>query len=90
MANEIDFVKNEKNYWEASIASSGESIVVEITREKGGTFLVFGNLEGLDKVLLENFGPGADRNLMMQIDDIPEGVTITFISFTEVKSAKYV
>ena len=87
MAEEITFSKNSNDKWEASIVSKGSPMAVEINREKQGSLLVYGNLEGMDKVLLENYGPSAEKNHLVEVD-VPAGVTITIESYTEVKGAK--
>lgn len=89
MAEEISFSKNDKGFWETSFVSNGNCQALEIIREKPGTLLVYGHIDGMNKVLLDDYGPGADCNQLIEID-IPTDVTITLVSYTEVKSAKRV
>ena len=88
MATQLTFNKNSKEHWETSFSSNGDPMAVEIIRVKGGTILVYGNLDGMDKVLLENLGPGADRNQLLEID-VPANVIITIESYSEVNAAKF-
>lgn len=87
MAKELTFRKNESDKWESVIESEGKPIAVEINRDKHGSLLFYGSLTGMEKVLLENYGPYADKHQIVEID-VPSGVTITIESGVEVTSAK--
>lgn len=87
MAEELNFTHNGQGRWETSFTSSGDRIAVELNRVESGTLIIFGNLEGLEKTTLHNFGPGSDQDLMFEID-APEDVKLTLVSYTEVTAAK--
>lgn len=89
MAKELKFEKNETGKWEASIESEGVPMAIEINREKAGSLLIYGNLEGLEKVVLENYGPSAEKHHLVEVD-VPAGVKITIESYTEVRGASAV
>lgn len=89
MGRELSFEKNSQGKWEASIESQGEPMAIEINREKGGSLLIYGNLEGMEKVVLEHYGPNAEKHHLVEVD-VPAGVTITIESYTEVKGASTV
>lgn len=89
MAKEIKFAKNASDKWEASIVSEGEPMAIEINREKAGSLLIYGNLEGMEKVVLENYGPSAEKHHLVEVD-VPAGVVITIESYTEVRGASAV
>lgn len=88
MAKQLVFEKDENGHWVASFTSTGETMALEINRTEGGTLQIFGNLEGMEKVLLKNFGPGAFKNQLFEVD-VPGNVTITVESYTEVTGANY-
>lgn len=89
MATQLSFTKNEKNQWEGSFVSSGNPCAIEVNRENPGTLIIYGNIEGMEKVILHNFGPGADCNILAEID-VPSDVVITVVSFVEVTDAQIV
>lgn len=89
MATDLIFEKNNKNIWETTIQSNGETMVVELIRAEKGTLIIYGNIDGLDKIILSNLGPGADKNILFELD-FPLGVIITIESYTEVLFAKCV
>ena len=89
MATQISFIKNIQGFWETSFVSNGNCMALEITREKPGNILVYGNIEGMNKILIDDYGPGADCNQLIEVD-VPNDETITIVSYTEVTSAKIV
>lgn len=89
MAKQISFSKNDKGFWETTIVSEGNCMALQIMREKPGTLLVYGNIDGMNKIMIEDYGPGADCNQLIEVD-IPKDVTITVVSYTEVTDAKIV
>ncbi len=86
MATELEFTKNE-GVWKAEVVSPGSPIAVEVNRSAIGPFLVKGSISGMAEVLLKDFGPGAYKDLLFEID-VPEGINLCFTSYTEVISAK--
>lgn len=89
MATALSFTKTSGGHWEASFTSSGDRIAVEVNRASAGTLLVLGCIEGLEKTTLQNFGPGADQDLIFEID-VPADVKIFLVSYSEVSAAKIV
>lgn len=89
MATTLSFTQNSSNRWEASCTSSGDRIAVEITRTKSGPLIVYGNITGLGKKMIHDFGPSAEDTVIFEID-VPADIDITIESFTEVTSAKIV
>lgn len=87
MAKELNFTKNDQGHWEASFAASGERMAIEVNRKSSGPLLVSGSIDDLKEILLRDFGPKANEDLMFEID-VPEDVTVTIVSFTEVEEAK--
>lgn len=87
MAKELNFTENSRGYWEASFSSSGERIAIEVNRKNAGPLIVLGSIDGLKKIMLKDFGPKPNEDLIFEID-VPEEVTVTIISFTEVEDAK--
>ncbi len=87
MATTLSFVQNEHGHYEASCTSSGDRMAVEVNRTSPGTLIIFGCIDGLEKTILQNFGPGADQNIIFEID-VPDEVVISIVSYTEVTSAK--
>lgn len=86
MATELKFTIGD-GVWTAEVVSAGTPMAVEVNRTESGPFIVKGSIDDLSQVTLRDFGPGADRNLLFEID-VPEGVTIHFISYSEVVGAK--
>ena len=87
MVNDLNFTQNAKGYYEASVTSSGDPIAVKINRADFGTFIVYGTIDNLEPSILSNFGPGADQDLIFEID-APADVNIILVSYTEVVAAK--
>jgi len=86
MATELKFTKSGKE-WQSEAMSPGNPIAVEVNRSANGPFLVKGSINGMAEVLLKDFGPGAYKDLLFEID-VPNGVNLHFTSYTEVVSAK--
>ena len=86
MATVLEFTKAE-GVWKAEVVSPGSPIAVEVNRLAIGPFLVKGAISGMAEVLLKDFGPGAYKDLLFEID-IPEGINLYFTSYTEVTSAQ--
>lgn len=87
MATSLSFTQNEQGHYEASCTSQGDRMAVEVNRTAPGTLIIFGCIDGLEKTTLQNFGPGADQNIIFEID-VPEDVELSIVSYTEVTSAK--
>lgn len=87
MATNLEFTKTD-GVWTAEVVSPGSAIAVEVNRTECGPLLVKGSVEGLKEIPLHYFGPKTDRDLLFEVD-VPEGVRIHLISYTEVTGAKY-
>lgn len=86
-ATDLTFTQNAQGHYEANCTSSGDRIGVNLNRAASGTLIVFGSIENLEKSPLYNFGPGADQDLIFEIDT-PADVKLTLVSYTEVTAAK--
>lgn len=89
MATTLTFKQNEQGCYEASYTSTGDRVAVEVNRTTSGTLIVYGNITGMNKTMLHNFGPGTFKDQFFEID-VPADVEITIVSFTEVTDAKIV
>lgn len=87
MATALSFTKTSGGHWEASFTSSGDRIAVEVNRVASGPLIVCAAIDSMNKKTVQDFGPGADADMIFEVD-VPEGITITVISFTEVKTGK--
>lgn len=87
MATNLTFTKNSQNLWETSYSTTGERVALEIIRTSSGPLIVKGNVGGLNDVTIKDFGPGAPADLLVDVD-LPAGVSVSIVSFTEVTSAK--
>lgn len=87
MATNLTFTKNSRNLWVASYSTTGERVALEIIRVSSGPLIVKGNVGGLNDVTIKDFGPGAPADMLVDVD-LPDGVSVSIVSFTEVTSAK--
>lgn len=89
MATTLNFTQSIPNKWEASCTSSGNRMAVQINRSSKGPLLVYGNIDGLEKQILQDLGSDMEKDVIFEID-VPDGIEITIVSFVEVTGAKIV
>lgn len=89
MAEELNFTQNSQGKWETTFTSSGDRMAVEVERTNSGSLIIYGRIEDMEKRFIHDFGPGANRAMIFEID-VPADIDITILSYTEVTSAKIV
>lgn len=87
MATSLNFTQNAQDHWEATFSASGDRMGVEVNRTASGPLVVYGSIDGLNKNLIQDFGPDAFQDLLFEID-LPSDIEITIVSFSEVIAAK--
>lgn len=89
MANTLTFTNDNQGHWESSCTSSGERMAVQINRAASGPLIVYGSIDGLDRIILKDFGPRANKDIIFEID-VPADMIITLVSYPKVTAAKTV
>lgn len=84
--NDLSFSKV-NNHYEASFETSGENVVVQLTKKGNGAVVVYANLQNLPPITVMNTGSDSSKYHIFEID-MPAGVEITVKSMDEVISAK--
>lgn len=85
----LDFVQNDRGWYNASFVSDGKPHAVELNREQRGRIVVYMHIGSLEK---EPVGSVTDfksgDNFIFKVDE-PDGVTITIESETPVTAGGY-
>lgn len=89
MVQDLTFTKNEeRNRWSGNFASTGTRTAVQlkvkldVVGKMNNDVLVYGNIEGMDKVTIANLGHSFTGEYLFEVD-VPSGVTITIESLNE-------
>ena len=85
-ASVLNFTK-EGNVWTASYTSAGDT-VVQLERKDGGWLNVYANVVGMAKKAIASLTDGqGGRQVLLKVC-VPEGMTVTIESGSEVTAAK--
>lgn len=87
MAAELTFTKNTQGHYEATFETSGDPMAIEIDRKEPGHLLIYASIDGMDGDLIFSTDQYDERTFVRSIE-MPEGVTLRVVSFTEVIEAK--
>lgn len=94
MVQDLTFTKNEeRNRWECEFASTGIRTAVQlkvkldVVGKMNNDVLVYGNIEGMDKVTIANLGRSFTGEYLFEVD-VPADVKITIESLNEPVSCK--
>ena len=85
-ASVLNFTK-EGNVWTASYTSAGDT-VVQLERASSGWLNVYANMEGMEKMAIASWTDGQGGQYMLFKACVPEGMTVTIESGSEVTAAK--
>lgn len=85
--NFTESTTNPQSQWEASFVSDGITKVIEVEREASSYFTIYANLDGMTPISIANEPKAGRKDLIFQVD-VPDGVTVTLVSYSPVISAK--
>lgn len=94
MVQDLTFTKNESaNRWSGSFASTDTRTAVQlkvkldVVGKMSNDVLVYGNIEGMDKVTIANLGHSFTGEYLFEVD-VPADVNVTIESLNEPVSCK--
>lgn len=94
MVQDLTFTKNESaNRWSGSFASTGTRTAVQlkvkldVVGKMSNDVLVYGNMDGMDKVTIANLGRSQTGEYLFEVD-VPADVNVTIESLNEPVSCK--
>lgn len=89
MVQSLTFTKNERNRWEGSFQSTGIPATVQLNvnqdvyYETSIDVIVYGNLPGMDKVILSTLSRSSQGQYYLFEVDVSSGVVVTIESLSE-------
>lgn len=89
MIQDLTFTKNsDNNRWRSEFVSSGSKTAVQlkvkldVTDKMSNDVLVYGNIEGMDRMTIANLGRTFTGEYLFEVD-VPVGVTVTIETLNE-------